>query len=84
MQIPRNILILTSIFLKMTIYVNGKPFQTKDNVTLIEVLHQFEITENTEGVAVAIDELVIFKTQWKETILKEGQKIEIVWARQGG
>jgi len=68
----------------MKIQVNGQVIEIKENTSLLELLRQYEITEKTEGVAVAVDELVIFKNLWATTNLQDGQKIEIVWARQGG
>lgn len=68
----------------MQIKVNGKIKQYPENTTVLEILKEFEIDEKTEGVAVAVDEELILRSNWKTFVLSDGQSIEIVWARQGG
>lgn len=68
----------------MNIKVNGKIQVYPDFITLLEVLKNYEIDETTEGVAVAVDEELVIKCNWKNYILNDGQSVEIVWARQGG
>ncbi len=68
----------------MTIKINGKLQEIPETFTLLELLKEFEIHENTEGVAVAVDEELILKCNWKSFILTDGNSVEIVWARQGG
>jgi thiamine biosynthesis protein ThiS len=68
----------------MKVKVNGKLQEFLEPLRLIELLKQFQIDENTEGVAVAVDEELVLKCDWKNFILVDGQSVEIVWARQGG
>ncbi len=68
----------------MIIKINGKSQELPNSFTLLELLIQFEIDESTEGVAVAVDEELILKCNWKSFVLKDGHSVEIVWARQGG
>lgn len=68
----------------MKVKVNGKLQEFLEPLSLIELLKQFQIDENTEGVAVAVDEELVLKGNWKNFVLADGQSVEIVWARQGG
>lgn len=69
---------------KIKITVNGKIEEFLENVTLLDLLSYYQITEDTEGVAVAVDENLVLKCHWKDFQLLDGNKVEIVWARQGG
>lgn len=69
---------------KIKITVNGTIKEVLENETLLDLLSHYQITEDTEGVAVAVDENLVLKCHWKDFPLHEGNKVEIVWARQGG
>ncbi len=68
----------------MKILLNGNLSEIPEKLSLLELLKQYEIDERTEGVAVAVDENLVLKCNWEAFVLQEGNKVEIVWARQGG
>ncbi|MCL5056127.1 MAG: sulfur carrier protein ThiS [Firmicutes bacterium] len=68
----------------MRIFVNGKESAAPEEITLESLLRNFSVMKNDPGTAVAVDEEVIPKTHWNNFILKEGSRIEIVRAVQGG
>lgn len=66
-----------------TIRVNGQaqPFST-DN--LVVLLSEREIDPAGRGIAVALNGAVVPRAAWGKTMLKPGDAVEIVLARQGG
>lgn len=68
----------------MEIFVNGQAQKTKENALLVDILASEGVSLQTKGIAVAINEEVSPRAEWASYILKEGDRIEIVQARQGG
>lgn len=68
----------------MKLTINGKTYETDQANTLDELMREFRNSENHEGVAVAVDEAVIPKSQWDAYEIKEGSNIEVITAVQGG
>ena len=62
--------------------VNGEPRELNDGATVDAAV---EVTGAPErGVAVAVDGEVVPRGQWTNTELREGQKVEVLQAVQGG
>jgi thiamine biosynthesis protein ThiS len=68
----------------MKIFVNGKEVLAENDETLGTLLQKFLISQDTHGTAVAVGEEVVPQSSWKKLTLKEGDRIEIVRAVQGG
>ncbi len=51
--------------------------------TSIELLLQI-LQQNENGIAVAINNHIITKSDWKKTILKENDNVLLIQATQGG
>ena len=68
----------------MNIIVNGKKEEFESLQKLDDLLRHLKICEEEKGFAVAINETVIFKSVWQNTILSEGDRVEIIRATQGG
>ena len=66
-----------------TVYVNTKPCALEANSSLNVALEQNGIT-NQKGIAVAVNNAVVPKTEWQNRILNENDKITIIRATQGG
>lgn len=68
----------------MEIHVNNqlKTFPTPD-ITVQELLQQ-EIPGRQQGIAVAINNKVITKTQWENTRICDQDRVVIIRATQGG
>lgn len=66
-----------------TILVNGRtqPFAADNLVTL---LTERDIDPAGRGIAVAINGAVVPRAAWAKTVLRPGDAVEIVLARQGG
>ena len=76
-------IIYNSQFNKMNVFVNDKSYIVSENIALNILLEEIKIS-NTKGVAVAINNKVIPKTQWKDFIINEDDNILIIKATQGG
>jgi sulfur carrier protein len=66
------------------IVVNGKEREVPQGIHLGDVLALLKLTEEDSGIAIAKNDEVIPRSAWTETIVKAGDRIEIVTASQGG
>jgi sulfur carrier protein len=66
----------------MTVTVNGEPRQLPEGATVAKLVD--ELSAPSRGVAVALDGEVVPRTAWSATALREGARIEVVVAIQGG
>jgi sulfur carrier protein len=68
----------------MTVEVNGRVMELADGAVLSQAVSEAGAEVQTKGVAVAVDGEVVPRSAWQSTQLREGQKIEVVGAIQGG
>lgn len=68
----------------MQIRVNGKAIELDDSLLLIELLQRYGISSSSGRIAVAYNERIAFRQEWSSLIIKEGDRIEIIHAVQGG
>lgn len=68
----------------MKIYVNGQEESVEKNITLEEFLKTKRISKEDKGIAIALNDDVISKSEWSSRTLEEGARVEIVRAVQGG
>lgn len=66
----------------MKIEVNGMPQEITENTNLKELVDS--ILNDTKGVAIAINDNVISKSQWFDTKFNENDKVLVIKATQGG
>ncbi len=67
----------------MTITINNQPYNFSENSSLENAINSLSLDE-TKGIAVAINETIIPKNKWCETILQHEDKIIIIGAVAGG
>ena len=67
----------------MKLWLNGEETLMSGGEELDDVLRLLGILDS-KGVAIAIDGEVVPKSEWEQTKLKDGQKVEVVRAVQGG
>ncbi len=67
----------------MTVFVNDEILEFSDTLTLIKIFEIQQITE-MRGLAVAINEEVIPRVLWAETILQNNDRLMLIRATQGG
>jgi sulfur carrier protein len=65
------------------IRVNGEALKT-DAETVSGLLLSLGVDESRTGVAVALNEEVIRRSQWMATPLSDGDTVEVLRATQGG
>ncbi|MEU3852379.1 sulfur carrier protein ThiS [Streptomyces sp. NPDC029554] len=66
----------------MNISVNGQPRDVRPGTALDTVVKS--LTTSPSGVAAALNETVVPRTQWPSTPLSEGDRVEVLTAVQGG
>lgn len=68
----------------MELTINGEK-KTIDNAeTLEDVMASLGISSETKGVAAALNDAVVPRSQWKSTPIRTGDAIEVIHAVQGG
>ena len=66
----------------MNISVNGEPREFAPGTALDTVVRA--LTPAPSGVAAALNETVVPRAQWPSTSLREGDRVEVLSAGQGG
>ncbi len=68
----------------MNIKVNGETQNVKENITLLDFVNGRLDGKEPRGIAVALNDTIIHRQKWQDTVVKENDTIEIVHAVQGG
>jgi len=68
----------------MTIWLNGKPRELPDGTPLERAVEATGAPADRRGIAVAVDGEVVPRDRWDDTVLADGQRVEVVQAVQGG
>lgn len=66
----------------MKLTINGAPRTLPDGTTLVALL--LADAGTTEGVAVAVDGEIVHRAHWPDSVLLDGQAVELITAMQGG
>ncbi|WP_456698016.1 sulfur carrier protein ThiS [Aeromicrobium sp. P5_D10] len=66
----------------MMITLNGVEQELAEGMTVIALIHQH--VGSARGSAVAIDGVVVPRSQWSHRMLSAGQSVELITAVQGG
>ena len=67
----------------MTIYINNEPKEITVPINLLEVLSVINIS-STKGIAIAVNNIVISRSDWENYAMHENDKVTIIKATQGG
>jgi sulfur carrier protein len=68
----------------MTIWVNGEERDLAPGATVAQVVEASGLPADGRGIAAAVDGEVVPRARWQETLLTDGQRVEVVQAVQGG
>jgi sulfur carrier protein len=68
----------------MTIELNGKWIELRTGASVAELVERAGAGGDRRGVAVAVDGEVVPRSAWANTVVSDGQRIEVVGAIQGG
>jgi sulfur carrier protein len=68
----------------MNVVLNGQRRDLDDGATVREAVSASGAPGEGRGVAVALDGEVVPRRRWDDVALREGQRVEVVQAVQGG
>ena len=68
----------------MTVELNGERIALADGASVADAVARAGAGDERRGVAVALDGEVVPRSAWARTELREGQRVEVVQAVQGG
>jgi sulfur carrier protein len=66
------------------IWLNGRPAEGLDGVTIADLLADLGVEAAARGVAVAVDGEVVPRAEWPRRPVPEGARVEALTAMQGG
>ncbi len=66
------------------IFINGEPYEAPDRATISELLAALSIDSEAPGIAVAVDSEIATRGAWTQHEVRDGARVEIVTATQGG
>ena len=66
----------------MRVQVNGETRELRENLTLSDLVRELSLVP--ERLAVELNREVVRRAQWAETVIREGDKVEIVHFVGGG
>lgn len=68
----------------MKVYINGEEREVPQGLSIKGLLEFLNIPIRNVGLAIAVNQTVVPKSQYEEVFLKEGDQIEIVHIVGGG
>ena len=68
----------------MTIRLNGEERELPAGATVAAAVALLDVTEDSRGVAVAVDREVVPRGAWSEHVVADGARVEVLTAIQGG
>jgi sulfur carrier protein len=66
------------------VHVNGEPRDLEEGATVATVVDALDVPRGRRGVAVAVDAEVVPRPRWESRRLREGERVEVLTAIQGG
>jgi thiamine biosynthesis protein ThiS len=66
----------------LRIQVNGDSREVEDNQSLIELISNLDL--RPEQIAIELNQSVVRRMHWQETVLRDGDRVEIVHFVGGG
>lgn len=68
----------------LTVTLNGHPRGVEAGASVVDLLRSLGHDPQRPGVAVAVNGEVVGRRSWPETLLSDGDRVELVGAVQGG
>ena len=68
----------------MKVRLNGEPRELREDASVLDAVAASGAEPEGRGVAVAVDGEVVPRGEWDEFELREGQRVEVLQAVQGG
>lgn len=73
----------TLLFIVMNVIVNNKTVELPDASGINALLAQLNIA-SPQGIAIAVNEQVVPKSEWQSCVLKDNDAVLLIRATQGG
>ena len=67
-----------------TLRINGEPRDVPQPLALDALLEHLGRDPGQPGVAIAVGDRVVPRSRWPETTVRDGDRVEIITASQGG
>lgn len=67
----------------ITIFVNDEPLQINENASIVDVLKTLH-REEDKRMAIAVNQTIVSKINWGNTLLKANDKLTVIKAAYGG
>lgn len=67
----------------MKVYVNNEPREISEQTSLFSLLSELSLSD-AKGIAVAVNDEIIFRQNWSSHPLQENDKLTVIRATQGG
>ncbi len=68
----------------MRVVLNGSDAEFAPGATVRQAIEALDLPADGRGVAVAVDAEVVPRTEWETTELRDGARVEVLRAIQGG
>ena len=68
----------------MQLIVNGQEQSVDDSSTLLDLLIEMNFNAEQKGIAVAVNAEVVARAMWADMRLRNGDRVDIIHAVQGG
>ncbi len=68
----------------LALHVNGEPVLLAEGTTVAALVVHLTGEEHPRGVAVAVDRVIVPRSEWAVTLLAPGARVEVVEAAAGG
>ncbi len=78
----RGFLVIINLIALMTLHINGEPREFSDGLTVATLVAQLGM--KPDRVAVELNLQIVPRSQWEATMLKQGDKLEVVHFVGGG
>ena len=66
----------------ITVQINQKPHNFPQSLSIGEMLMNLDLVQ--EGIAVAVNQHIITRSEWADRVLKDDDEVLIIKATQGG
>ena len=68
----------------MNVFVNGKVQAVSVDSSVLDIVEKVCGSPVPNGVAVALNSMVVPRSQWSSTTVEDDDSLEILWASSGG
>jgi sulfur carrier protein len=68
----------------VNVTLNGSELELRDGATVVDAVVAAAGDPERRGIAVALAGAVVPRSRWGQTLLRNGDRVEVLEARQGG